>query len=89
MGGEITGSGNLQEFIQQNNTTSNYLSGRENIEVPASRRPNRENTLSFGATGNNLKNIDLSIPLQVNHDNRSLREWKELFDIPETLYPIF
>ena len=89
MGGEITGSGNLQEFIQQNNTTSNYLSGRENIEVPASRRPGTGKILSlFGATGNNLKNIDLSIPLGKLIMITGVSGSGKSSLITETLYPI-
>ena len=52
------------ETVATNSVTAEYLNGRRNIEVPKERRKGNGKTLVLrGASGNNLKNIDVSIPL--------------------------
>ena len=47
-----------------NSLTGQYLSGKKRIEVPAARRPGNGKLLTVrGARENNLKNIDISVPL--------------------------
>ncbi|MCY7349313.1 MAG: excinuclease ABC subunit UvrA [Cytophagaceae bacterium] len=63
-GGAIVGHGTPNEFLQNDSTTAGYLSGRLNIDIPAERRKGNGNSLKItGTTGNNLKNITLTLPL--------------------------
>jgi excinuclease ABC subunit A len=63
-GGSIVGQGTPKEFLENNSITSDYLSGRVNIEVPKERRGGNGNSLIIkGATGHNLKNVTLKLPL--------------------------
>jgi excinuclease ABC subunit A len=63
-GGNIVGRGTPQEFIKNRSTTSDYLSGRISIEVPKERRKgNGKHLIIKGATGHNLKNVTLKLPL--------------------------
>lgn len=64
-GGEIIAQGNVEE-IKANpaSITGQYLSGAKKIPVPAERRKGNGNFLEiFGAKENNLKNVDVKIPL--------------------------
>lgn len=63
LGGEVVGQGNLEELLQHNTLTANYLSGDKEIAVPEKRRQGFGNILIKGARENNLKNIDVDIPL--------------------------
>ncbi|MEC9487486.1 MAG: excinuclease ABC subunit UvrA [Prosthecochloris sp.] len=67
LGGEVVFQGGPEEIASGTSLTADYLSGRKRIEVPASRRPvDFERCLRVeGAMQNNLKNIDVSIPLGV------------------------
>ncbi|MCB1649774.1 MAG: excinuclease ABC subunit UvrA [Pseudomonadales bacterium] len=65
-GGEIVAQGGLQDILKADNSlTGDYLSGRRSIDVPAKRiAVNPKKIMSLkGATGNNLQNVDLNIPL--------------------------
>ena len=64
-GGEIVAAGSLGDIIAQpRSITGQYLSGFKKIPVPSRRRQGRGNALTVrGATENNLKDIDVSIPL--------------------------
>lgn len=64
-GGEIVASGTLQDIIAcPRSITGQYLSGVKKIPVPSARRQGNGNYLEvFGATENNLKNVDVKIPL--------------------------
>lgn len=63
-GGEIIGAGTPEEFIQNNGTTASYLTGKKGMPLPEYRRNGSGKSIQlFGARGNNLKNVDLSIPL--------------------------
>ncbi len=64
-GGEIVEAGTLQDVIQNpRSITGQYLSGAKRIPVPASRRPGTGKFLEvLGARENNLKDIDVAIPL--------------------------
>lgn len=64
-GGEIVAAG-TPEQIQANekSITGDYLAGRRHIPMPTKRRDgNGKNLALKGATGNNLKNVDVEIPL--------------------------
>ena len=64
-GGEIVAAGTLEEICANpKSITGQYLSGVKEIPVPAKRRSGNGNTLTVrGATENNLKDIDVQIPL--------------------------
>ena len=64
-GGEIVAAGTLQDIIDcPRSITGQYLSGAKKIPVPKKRRPGDGRELKFfGCAENNLKNIDVSIPL--------------------------
>ena len=64
-GGEIIGQGTLKDILASpRSLTGDYLSGRKKIDIPKLRhKPNPKMTLHLrGASGNNLKNVDLDIP---------------------------
>ena len=64
-GGEIVEAGTMEEIMANpRSITGQYLSGEKKIPVPAQRRTGSGNTLSIrGAAENNLKNVDVDIPL--------------------------
>lgn len=65
-GGNVIAQGTAEQIMQhETSITGKFLSGREKIEIPTKRTPyNKENVLVLkGATGNNLKNVDLAIPV--------------------------
>ena len=63
-GGEIVAQGVPCEFLKQQSITADYIFGRKKIEIPAKRRKGNGHTLTLiGATGNNLKNVTLNLPL--------------------------
>ncbi|MDT0603202.1 excinuclease ABC subunit UvrA [Thalassotalea castellviae] len=64
-GGEIIAQGKVDDILKcEHSLTGKYLSGREGIDIPKVRTPFDKNNVVklFGATGNNLKNVDLTIP---------------------------
>ena len=64
-GGHIIAEGNVDDILAcEDSLTGKYLSGRERIEIPDVRVPfDKKNVVKLkGATGNNLKNVDLVIP---------------------------
>lgn len=67
-GGEIVAAGSVEEIMAvERSVTGAYLSGRKKIEVPRERRPFLQDhkLVIKGAAENNLKNIDVEIPLGV------------------------
>ena len=66
-GGEVVAQGTAAEIARvPESITGQYLSGKKYIPVPKNRRePDGRHLLIRGATGNNLKNIDVAIPLGV------------------------
>ncbi|MDD3405671.1 MAG: excinuclease ABC subunit UvrA [Paludibacteraceae bacterium] len=64
LGGELVFQGTVTEMLQRDTLTSSYLNGLRKIEVPAVRRQgNGKKIILKGACGNNLKNVNLEIPL--------------------------
>ncbi|WP_222564891.1 excinuclease ABC subunit UvrA [Novilysobacter antarcticus] len=64
-GGEVVAQGSFEDILAApRSLTGDYLSGRKRIEVPGKRhKPNPDQILHLrGATGNNLKDVDLAIP---------------------------
>ncbi len=64
-GGEIVFSGSKDKFLKTDTLTACYIKGEEKIEPPFKRRNGAgRKLLLYDATGNNLKSVDLKIPLQ-------------------------
>ena len=65
-GGEIVAKGSLDDIMNSKKSiTGDYLAGRKKIPVPKQRRTSDEYIEIKGAAANNLKNIDVKIPLGV------------------------
>jgi excinuclease ABC subunit A len=62
-GGELVAEGTYSEILQENSLTSKYLNGELEIEVPKTRRKFKNHIDIIGARENNLKNIDVTFPL--------------------------
>lgn len=67
LGGEVVAAGTIEDIMAEpRSITGQYLSGQKKILVPSVRRTPREECLWIkGAAENNLKNIDVKIPLGV------------------------
>ena len=63
-GGEVVFQGTYEDMLKTDTLTSRYLAGVEKIPVPKKRRPGSGKQLVVkGATGNNLKSVDVAFPL--------------------------
>jgi len=63
-GGEIVAAGTPEEILKKDTVTAAYLNGKKNIPIPAKRREGSgEKLVIKGASGNNLKNVDVELPL--------------------------
>lgn len=88
-GGKVVSHGDPKQFIEKGGTTADYLSGRVNIEIPVSRRPGNGKFLIIkGATGHNLKNVTLKIPLGTMTSVTGVSGSGKSSMIHETLFPI-
>ncbi|MCI0513630.1 excinuclease ABC subunit UvrA, partial [candidate division KSB1 bacterium] len=89
-GGHVVAVGPPTEIAANaNSLTGDYLSGRKKIPTPARRRSGTGNALILhGAQGNNLKNIDVRIPLGVFTCVTGVSGSGKSTFVNETLYPI-
>ena len=63
-GGEVVFLGTPQEMLKTHTVTAQYLNGEMKIEVPSKRREgNGKSIVLHGASGNNLKHVDVEFPL--------------------------
>ena len=63
-GGKIVAQGSIKDILKSDSLTAQYLNGIKKIEVPATRRKGNGKFLNLkGVRTNNLKNIDVKIPL--------------------------
>ncbi len=88
-GGQIVDIGTPAEFIKNRTITSDYLANRAKIEVPAVRRPGSGKSLVLhGATGHNLRNVTLHLPLGTFTCITGVSGSGKSSLVNETLYPI-
>ena len=64
-GGEVVAAGSYQELLKADTLTGKYLSGRLQIPVPTTRRTSPHYITLVGCRENNLKNIDVTFPLDM------------------------
>lgn len=63
-GGEVVFQGTPQKMLESGTLTAEYLEGKKKIELPLNRRKGNGKFIELmGATGHNLKNVDLRLPL--------------------------
>lgn len=88
-GGEIISEGTPKELLNQDTLTAQYLNGTKEIEVPKTRREGNGKFIELkGATGNNLKNVSIKIPLGKMIAVTGVSGSGKSTLINETLYPI-
>lgn len=88
-GGHVVASGTPKEILQQGGVTANYLKGKIGLPIPEERKKGKgESLILKGATGNNLKNVDLEIPLGTLTLITGVSGSGKSTLIHETLYPI-
>jgi excinuclease ABC subunit A len=88
-GGEIISKGTPAEILKDRTLTASYLNGEMQIEVPKKRREGNGNFLKLtGATGNNLKNVSIELPLGKMICVTGVSGSGKSTLINETLYPI-
>ena len=88
-GGHIMAAEKPKDFIKNKSLTSDYLTGKLQIAVPKERRKGSGDYLELkGATGHNLKNVDLKLPLGALTCVTGVSGSGKSSLIHETLYPI-
>ncbi|MCA0959700.1 excinuclease ABC subunit UvrA [Muricauda ruestringensis] len=65
LGGNVVATGDWETILQADSLTANYLNGTMEIPVPSERRNSKHYIQIKGARENNLKNIDVTFPLNV------------------------
>ena len=82
-GGNVVFAGTPKQLLKAHTITASYLNGEAKIEIPAERRlGNGKKIVLRGCCGNNLKNVDVTIPLGVlicvtgvSGSGQSRRKW--------------
>jgi len=88
-GGEIVAIGTPKEFLKSNTVTADYLNNTKRIEIPEERRKGSGKFLELkGAEGNNLKKVNVKIPLGTFTCVTGVSGSGKSSLINDTLYPI-
>lgn len=88
-GGQIISKGTPEELLKEHTLTASYLNGEMEIAVPKKRREGNGKFLKLtGATGNNLKNVSIELPLGKLICVTGVSGSGKSTLINETLYPI-
>ncbi len=88
-GGEIVNASAIGELQNENSLTNQYLTGVKSIEIPKNRRKrNGKKLILKGATGRNLQNVNLTIPLGTFTCVTGVSGSGKSSLINQTLYPI-
>jgi len=88
-GGQVVAKGTPKNFLKLNTLTSSYLNGEIEITVPSKRRKGNGHSLILkGASGNNLKNVTVTLPLGKFICVTGVSGSGKSTLINETLYPL-
>ncbi|GAA4422903.1 excinuclease ABC subunit UvrA [Pontibacter saemangeumensis] len=88
-GGQVVTAGTPEQMMQAGTTTADFLSNRRGIAVPRAKRPGTGEVLKLkGATGHNLKNVTLELPLGKMICVTGVSGSGKSSLIHDTLYPI-
>ncbi|HKX86236.1 MAG TPA: excinuclease ABC subunit UvrA [Flavobacterium sp.] len=88
-GGQIISQGTPAQLLKENTITAQFMNGKMKIEVPKERRKGNGKSLKLsGATGNNLKNVSIALPLGKLICVTGVSGSGKSTLINETLYPI-
>ncbi len=88
-GGKIVAQGSLDDILKSNSLTCQYLNGKRRIEIPKRRSIAKcKHLVVEGATGNNLKNVTLDLPLGVFICVTGVSGSGKSSLVNETLHPI-
>lgn len=88
-GGQIISQGTPKALLEEDTITAQFMNGKMQIEIPKKRRKGNGNSLKLtGATGNNLKNVSIELPLGKLICVTGVSGSGKSTLINETLYPI-
>jgi len=88
-GGQVVAAGSPKDFLKQGSDTAHFLSGKKRIEIPKERRKGNGKYIKLkGATGHNLQNVNLTIPLGTFICVTGVSGSGKSSLINETIYPI-